>query len=526
MRLLNSQTGALEDFIGTSPPYAILSHTWEEEEVVFGDLNNPGIDHTAKKGWYKIKKACEQARQDCLDYLWADTLCIDKSSSAELSEAINSMYRWYGASSICYAYLSDIPKKTFQDSRWFSRGWTLQELIAPSELRFYDGAWNEVGTKAAFLDTLHEITGIETSVLRGAGLRFIGVATKMSWASKRQTTREEDLAYCLLGLFGISMPLIYGEGPKAFLRLQEAIIREYDDDSILAWRAAGDPKKYGGLLARSPADFASSSNIMPWRTRKSYREGVEPITVTSRGLIIKRTLRPAPHLGDGVFLLPLYCKYAEFDMNPSERLAVSLWGQLSFGGVYARVLPDRLHRIYPDEGPVVDTGGTVYGLTENRTPEFEPTAGFGLWVRTMPRWPGGRRYRLALASPAESWDPTNNMFHGLQDDAVNELRTLVFQDESPGTARSCFVVFLRAENDPVRNHYVKRRLRCNVVFGRWEALGPEALADLAGSLAPSAKIADAEGDGVVLRCYAKHESVFGQPLYCADLYVKETAAAS
>jgi len=523
MRLLNAKSRTLEDFLGAAPPYAILSHTWEEEEVVFSDLNNPDVDHTKKKGWYKIEKTCEQAGQDGLHYVWADTVCIDKSSSAELSEAINSMYRWYRASSVCYAYLSDVPEKAWKDSRWFTRGWTLQELIAPRSLRFYDCAWNQLGTKAIFLNTLRGITGIEISVLRGAGLRFVGVATKMSWASRRQTTREEDMAYCLLGLFDISMPLLYGEGDRAFRRLQEAIMREYDDDSLLSWTAADSTLKHSGLLARSPADFALSSNIVPWRTAKSYRESIEPIAVTSRGLLIKRTLQPAPHLGDGIFLLPLYCKYAEFDMRPAERLAISLSGQLSFGGVYLRVFPGALHRIYPDPGPPGDAGDTVYGLTEHRTPQSESTGGFSLWIRTMPRWPPGQDYRLVRASPAESWDETDHMFHGLRDDADNEPRILIFQKDDPGPLRSYFVVFMRTKNDAVSNNYLKRRLRCNVVFGRWEATSAQDVADrLVHSLEPGTKIADAEGEGIVLRCYAKHESVFGQPLYCADLYAKGT----
>src|SRR5215469_11038609 len=194
MRLLDSRTRMPKEFtIGDTPPYAILSHTWEDEEPVFSDFGNPIVDHTTKKGWYKIEKACERARRDKLDYIWADTVCIDKSSSAELSEAINSMFKWYRGSDICYAYLSDVPRVAFENSRWFTRGWTLQELIAPSKLRFYDCTWNELGMKSKFLDKLQEITGVEITALRGGSLRLIGVARKMSWASKRQTTREEDM---------------------------------------------------------------------------------------------------------------------------------------------------------------------------------------------------------------------------------------------------------------------------------------------------------------------------------------------
>ncbi|OIW27820.1 hypothetical protein CONLIGDRAFT_551906, partial [Coniochaeta ligniaria NRRL 30616] len=177
------------------------------------------------------------AFRDGLAYVWIDTICIDKSSSAELSEAINSMFKWYRNAAICYAYLSDVPQVRLEYSRWFTRGWTLQEMIAPQELRFYDANWDALGTKSDLLDRLCDITGVDTTALRGGNLRFFSVARKMSWASRRQTTREEDIAYCLLGIFDISMPLLYGEGSKAFIRLQEQIIKEYDDESLFAWRS-------------------------------------------------------------------------------------------------------------------------------------------------------------------------------------------------------------------------------------------------------------------------------------------------
>ncbi|KAH6669210.1 heterokaryon incompatibility protein-domain-containing protein [Halenospora varia] len=210
MRLLNSRTKVFEDFIEITPPYAILSHTWEKEKVDFSNIRDPNIDHTVIEGWYKIKKSCEQALRDGLGYIWVDTVCIDKSSSAELSEA-NSMFKWYRNSAICYAYLCDLPAVNLGDSRWFTRGWTLQEMIAPKELKFYDRDWKFMGTKTDHVDKLYQITG---------------------------TTRVEDSAYCLLGLFDISMPMLYGDGPKAFSRLQEEIVKEYDDQSLFAWRSS------------------------------------------------------------------------------------------------------------------------------------------------------------------------------------------------------------------------------------------------------------------------------------------------
>jgi hypothetical protein len=174
----------------------------------------------------------------------SDTCCIDKSSSAELSEAINSMYAWYQRGVVCYAYLSDVqlwstyqpedadgawvaenPEAVLQvmKSRWWTRGWTLQELIAPPSVVFYAATsqgWSKIGTKGSLIDLVAARTGIRDDILRGLDVKKCSVAQRMSWASQRETTRTEDLAYCLLGIFGVNMPLLYGEGSKAFLRLQ------------------------------------------------------------------------------------------------------------------------------------------------------------------------------------------------------------------------------------------------------------------------------------------------------------------
>ncbi len=189
MRLLNCRAKTLEDFVEAIPPYAILSHTWDEQEVLADDLEDAKVQHTAMKVWYKIDRSCQQALDDGLEYLWVDTVCIDKSSSAELSEAINSMFNWYRNSDVCYAYLSDLPEVGFGDSRWFTRGWTLQEMIAPANLKFYDRHWQCCGTKTDLIDELYRITGVDTAILRGGNLRFMSVARRMSWAARRHTTR-------------------------------------------------------------------------------------------------------------------------------------------------------------------------------------------------------------------------------------------------------------------------------------------------------------------------------------------------
>ena len=226
---------SLTEFSGNKiPPYAILSHTWGDdgEEVTFDDLR----DNTGKNkaGYAKIKFCREQAAIDDLQYFWVDTCCIDKSSSAELTEAINSMFRWYHEAAKCYVYLSDVSihdhdkddhfsQPAFRNSRWFTRGWTLQELIAPTSVEFFSLEGKRLGDKRSMENQVHEITGIAIQALRGDPLSDFSVADRMSWAAKRETTREEDKAYCLLGIFDIHMPLIYSEGKKAFIRLNNKI---------------------------------------------------------------------------------------------------------------------------------------------------------------------------------------------------------------------------------------------------------------------------------------------------------------
>jgi Heterokaryon incompatibility protein (HET) len=294
MRLLNSTTLKLHEFIGSQiPPYAILSHTWGEEEVSFQELSAGTL--VEKKGFEKIKRCCEIAAGDGFEYAWVDTCCIDKTSSAELSEAINSMFRWYKEAEVCYAFLSDVPSdeepellhSAFRKSRWFSRGWTLQELIAPVHVLFLSRDWKEIDTKWNLQTLLSKITSIHTKALVGTEpLSSFSVAQKMSWVSKRETTRDEDIAYCMMGIFDINMPMLYGEGKKAFTRLQEQILANFDDDSIFAWwttqsRELLSPEflpMASGLLARSPKLFSRSGNVvrafgMRWTTKVSLIGG-------------------------------------------------------------------------------------------------------------------------------------------------------------------------------------------------------------------------------------------------------------
>lgn len=264
MWLLNAETFELVHFIseGEIPGYAILSHTWTGEEISFHEMKEgfhsgfKGLKN--KPGWNKIEGTCRLAKEvsvshEPCDFVWIDTCCIDKSSSAELQEAINSMFRWYENARVCFVYLSDVPTgqdpavaaSAFQESRWFTRGWTLQELLAPRIVLFFDNLWRMIGCKDRFRWVIHSITGIDETYIASSQydenprayirLARASVAERMSWAASRETTREEDIAYCLLGIFDIHMPMLYGEGAKAFTRLQEEIMKISDDNSLLCW---------------------------------------------------------------------------------------------------------------------------------------------------------------------------------------------------------------------------------------------------------------------------------------------------
>jgi hypothetical protein len=243
MRLLqfktNSEFSVTDDLINDVPPYAILSHTWgaDTDEVTFRDLKHS--TGKSKAGYDKVRFCGEQAKRDGLQYFWVDTCCINKSNNTELSEAINSMFRWYREAAKCYVYLSDVSipnsnenyqssgftwESEFRKSRWFTRGWTLQELIAPVSVEFFSGEGKRLGNKRSLEQQVHEITGVPISALRGSPLSNFSVSERISWAESRDTKRKEDKAYSLMGIFDIHMPLIYGEGrEKAFIRLRDEI---------------------------------------------------------------------------------------------------------------------------------------------------------------------------------------------------------------------------------------------------------------------------------------------------------------
>ncbi|KAI5917653.1 heterokaryon incompatibility protein-domain-containing protein [Camillea tinctor] len=315
MRLLHTKTFELQTFIGDDdvPPYAILSHTWGQDEVTFPDMSNSET-RTKKQGWNKIANFCRRAAADGWEYGWIDTCCIDKTDMTELNEAVNSMFKWYEESQVCYAYLSDVPPKYalssslatdardideddqtdgnnkvpwkwyFRSSRWFTRGWTLQELLAPSFLLFLDRNWSNIGSRESWATEVQAATGIEAKQLWD--FKSCSVATKLSWASGRRTTRIEDRAYSLLGLLGINMPLLYGEGRRSFARLQHELICTHNDETIFAW---GDLPvqdhvlpvgESADILASSLEDFQFSGGLMTW----SFDSQRRFFTMTNAGL--------------------------------------------------------------------------------------------------------------------------------------------------------------------------------------------------------------------------------------------------
>ncbi|EFW99930.1 het domain containing protein [Grosmannia clavigera kw1407] len=341
MRLINTHTLELEESYNNIPPYAILSHTWEDGEVALGDWQNIA-EAKKKRGYRKIELSCQQAARDGLDYIWVDTNCIDKTSSAELSEAINSMFAWYRDATVCYVFLEDVriperlqaePSETFLEdssvkaaftkSKWFTRGWTLQELVAPSKAVFFSYEWLPIATKENQRKLLSDITGIDSDYIRRPSrIQTVSVGRRMSWMAKRKTTRTEDIAYCMLGIFGIHMALLYGEGHRAFLRLQEEIIRVTNDQTIFCWQANvngsngtgirhlfEDSELYGNshdrhrkeelrewtsILAPHPTVFQDSALYFPESRNPDFRsagaDAGEPYAITNFGLRISLPL--------------------------------------------------------------------------------------------------------------------------------------------------------------------------------------------------------------------------------------------
>ncbi|KAH7024897.1 beta transducin-like protein HET-E2C*40 [Microdochium trichocladiopsis] len=300
MRLLKrNPDGSLEftrDLSSEIPPHAILSHTWgpDDQEVTFHDIENRrGQD---KDGFKKLTFCGDQAAADGLEHFWIDTSCINKTNSTELSTAIRSMFRWYRDASKCYVYLTDVSckdeehlhsaswKTEFRRSRWMTRGWTLQELIAPSSVEFFSKEGIRLGDKRSLENLLHEITGVSVDALRGKPLAEFGIEERLSWLEKRSTKLPEDRAYCMFGIFGIHLPVLYGEGEaEAFFRLHKRIgkqpplpgTRRRCIADLCVTNPRDDKTRIedikGGLLADSYTWVLDNPDFRKWLDNKSER---------------------------------------------------------------------------------------------------------------------------------------------------------------------------------------------------------------------------------------------------------------
>lgn len=353
MWLLHTLTLELQLFSDEVPAYAILSHTWGAEEISYQDMlhSRSSTDEVvrSKRGFHKIEMSCQRARRDGYWYIWIDTCCIDKTSSAELSEAINSMFTWYQRAGICYAYLEDVSgsfaalpdladgnslsnpeerqlmRSEFAFSRWFTRGWTLQELISPAEVKFYNRSYGFIGSKRSLAYLINRITGIDEGLLLGEQpIQAFCIARKMSWAAKRRTTREEDIAYSLLGIFDVNMPLLYGEGTRAYRRLQEEIIKQSSDESIFAWDDGTERKR--SLFAPGPYSYANCGKMIRWQSG----EVNEPSRVTNLGVHLRLPLvESMDHAGEEQRRAVLGCRYEDDLVGP---LGLSLGRRARSGG--------------------------------------------------------------------------------------------------------------------------------------------------------------------------------------------------
>ncbi|KAF6838836.1 ankyrin repeat-containing protein [Colletotrichum musicola] len=279
-----------------APPYAVLSHTWGYNEIKYQDLAGGKGLPTHKEGHKKLVQACRLAREQGLEYLWCNTYCTDFIDPKEVGQSINSSFQLFRSSTICIAHLVDVdtPSSNAIDSagqvvtsglperlwhsRWFTRSWTLQELITPPRLVFYSRDWKYIGERSELRSLLYDITSIDPYILAGGDLSRIPIARKMFWAANRNATSLEDVAYALHGLFGVHRTPLYGESlEEAFCKLQEEIAKKTEDPSLLAWRddwlekySTWDKCKdilrspqLRGLLAKSPAYFSHCGRLFP-----------------------------------------------------------------------------------------------------------------------------------------------------------------------------------------------------------------------------------------------------------------------
>ena len=516
---VDRQTKVLKFHNGEVTPYAILSHRWTdftevdyEEIVKLATMDMEDCNEIRRRlGYKKILDTCEQAGRDGYEWIWVDTCCIDKRSSAELSEAINSMYRWYENSRVCYVYLHDVPGSSFptvqDDARypdsngwpeWFSRGWTLQEMIAPSNVQFFNKDWQLIGDKKEFTCTLQNITRVPERVLTdGLSGNRPCIAQIMSWAAKRTTTRIEDRAYSLMGLLDVNMPMLYGEGRKAFHRLQLEIIRTSTDQSIFAWGSGWSKKnvRTGSILADDPSFFEDCFEIelmdydefieslkkyTPVETLRSMdqdRFGIFP--VTNRGIQIWMFLLPHPDSQNSIFEAWLPCRedrslvsieLALLDSN-YYRYSLPLKGLLAKPNLQLRQVYLRYQdTMYPDvtfeidDSAIFENGFTCCDTYPSK-PEgntVTPTSTSPLCVRTYTGTLGKGRFSVSLGQYfGRDWVHLIN-------NPPNEIDKQDLMLRGPRRAQS---LVSRVNNSPIWVHHIYLpELACIVRTSRvvWE----------------------------------------------------------
>lgn len=501
MRLLNTSTLRLEEFSSRPPPYAILSHTWGAEEISFQDINAAGPGPVTKAGFEKVEKACTQAQLHALRYIWVDTCCIDKSSSAELSEAINSMFRWYRDAECCYAYLADVDcDEDFAHSRWFTRGWTLQELLAPSEVIFFTREWAVLGRKQDLAGAISDVAGINSYYLQKSvsRIREASIAERMSWASRRVTTRTEDMAYCLMGIFDVNIPLLYGEGERAFTRLQMEIMAHSGDQSIFAW---GDndrdiwQENEARLLAKSPAEFLQSGGkISPFASRRTS----EPYTMTNTGLHIQLPLYTD---GDTAWAV-LRCRPRH---DHSHTYAIGL--RRYADGTYERASPKVLLVDYRLWRRFCLT--PIYIRMNPMAEHEDRSLGWSYVFRKLP--PG---FEVQEVYPTTSWYAERQVNAGSPDSARRDTRLAKLSTRNRGS----FLVVLRAVQGSLGD------LLPEVMI---TPIAQEKLVDLAKTwrkLRPS-KYLNLEG-GIQLVVEDYPEMVLWQDIFVVDIHLRQKESKS
>jgi hypothetical protein len=430
MRLLNAETFTCADFNneGTIPDYAILSHTWGVDEVTFKDLAELSREQlVSKRAWEKVAKCCTKAIQWDLEWVWIDTCCIDQSSSAELSEAINSMYQWYRKSAVCYAYLSGVDSveedflsgkvidqghSSFDKARWFSRGWCLQELLAPRNMQFYNMRWEYIGSKDSLKERISTITHVDEYGLFIPDLSVLSVAERMSWAAHRQTTREEDIAYCLLGIFNINMPLLYGEGQtRAFGRLQEEIMKRTEDHSILAWSGKGTDFRNDmvGFLAPHPSAFSYGKidlrDLPKHDLAQAFpRHVIEaaPLSITGRGICAELPLiHCRPHGVD--YLAVIGCQKSG---SPESYYAIPVTRLKKSSDVFRRRSPD-LQTVSLDEAEKTPLM-TIFLLRHSKPTHLEIKDTTQVWLSLLEM--RDCIYKIKSAYPPSLWNVDRRAF--------------------------------------------------------------------------------------------------------------------